>query len=630
MITDAKKTMVFFASVLFLSLSIPAEPTYRRVIERVTSLDPIEGSSVYAARAVSLCYETLLEYDYKARPYKLKPCLATSMPTVSSNGLVYTFTIDTNATFIADECFNGIERHVTAHDFVYSLKRLADARLSSSGYWLLDGRVAGINEFHNWTLDSSKISKFQSFNGTGTGSDKTHTSNTYPEVRGLRAVSDEILEIELIAPSPVFLWMLAMPYTAAVPYEAVEYYGTKFKEHPVGTGPYILENWQRNYKMTYRRNTLWRGWKTAGTGLDQEDSGFRFQVSGTSSNPQPSASNVERQTPNTEHNSALCTPHSALQGSVPYEKIVFPLIDDPSTQWLCFLAGELDLQGEIARDNWDQVIMADGSLNPELAQKGVVLHTMPTLEVAYIGLNMDDPILGKNKKLRQALNAAFDAAAWEKYYRGRVVRSEGPVPLHVAGAITNSLPYGRGLETAKKLLAEAGYPEGRDKITGRQLRLTLDLGKNTPDMRESTELIIAFMDRCGIELVPEYSNWPSFLKKVSERRAQMFRVAWVGDYPDAENFLQLFYGPNASPGPNRCNYSNPEFDRRYLEAMSTTDEAKRIEIYGELQKIIQEDSPWIFMNFAKAASLSHANLINYMPHDFSYGMEKHLRFANAE
>ena len=535
----------------------PSRAVFRRVIERVTSLDPVEAASVYAARCVALTYETLLEYDYEARPYRLKPCLATALPAVSDDGLTYTFTIDTNACFTADACFGEARtRPVSAEDFVYALKRLADAKVPSSGYWLLDGRVAGIEAFH----EASK------------GAAPTDYALDVP---GLRALSADTLQIRLAAPSPVFLWMLAMPYAAAVPREAVDFYGDRFREHPVGTGPYALESWRRNYKMTYCRNEAWRGWRDAGEGT--------------------------------------------------LAKIVFPLIDDPSTQWLAFLSGELDLQGEVPRDNWDQVVMPDGSLNPSLAARGIVLDTVPTLEVAYIGINMEDPLLGTNRFLRQALNAAFDAARWESYYRGRAAASNGPVPPQVAGATTNALPYGRGTEVAARLLEKAGYPGGRDPATGRRLRLTLDLGKTTQDMRESTELIVAFMDRCGIELVPEYSNWPTFLKKVSQRRSQLFRIAWVGDYPDAENFLQLFYGPNASPGPNRCNYANPEFDRLFREAMAATDEARRLELYGKLQEIVREDSPWIFMSFATSASLHHDSLLNYRPHDFPYGMEKHFR-----
>lgn len=542
---------------LLLAEGIP----FRRVIDRVASVDPADCASVFSARCCALVYETLLEYDYEARPYRLKPCLAASMPEVSPDGLTYTFTINTNVFFSADPCFGDPQsatgpsrRRLTAGDFVYSFKRLADSKTASSGYWIVEGKIAGIDAFH----------------AASAGAGPTDYSM---DVEGLVAETDDILKIKLTAPSPVFLWTLAMPYTAAVAREAVEYYGAEFRSHPVGTGPYLLSEWRRNYKMVFRRNAAWRGWRASGAAF--------------------------------------------------FDPIVFPLIDDPSTQWLAFLAGELDFMGEIARDNWDQVVMTDGTLNPALAANGVRMLSIPTLEVSYIGINMDDPVLGKNLKLRQALNAAFDTASWEAYYRGRSGKSNGPVPPHVAGAVTNDLPYGRGLDTARRLLAEAGYPDGRDPATGKRLRLTLDIGKTSQDIRESTELFVSFIARCGVEIVPEYSTWPAFLKKVSQRRSQMFRIGWVGDYPDAENFLQLFYGPNSSPGPNRCNYSNPRYDALFREAMAASSDSSRLELYGELQKMIQYDSPWIFLGFSRSASLVRDTVKNYLPHDFPYGMEKY-------
>ena len=573
-----------FSFFFLLSLYLPAAAgnaapaTYRRTIERVTSLDPIEAASVYAARCVGLVYEPLLEYAYEERPYALQPCLAKAMPEVSPDGLVYTFSIETNAFFTADPCFGvgadgaPLSRHVTAEDFVYSLKRLADAKLASSGYWLLDGRVEGIGAFR----EASK--------GEG-------PTDYGLDVPGLRAPAPDRLEIRLSVPSPVFLWQLAMPYTAAVPREAVEFYGDKFRDHPVGTGPYALAKWRRNYSLRFRRNPLWRGWKVPC------------------------------------HSSDSAVPCLAVFGEV-FSELYFPTIDDPSTQWLSFLAGELDLQGEIPRDNWDDVVAPDGTLSPAFAARGMTLERAPTLEVGYIGINMRDPLLGKNKKLRQALNAAFDQTRWERFNRGRAIASNGPVPPGVAGADTSPLPSGRGVEAAKRLLAEAGFPDGVDPSTGRRLRLVLDVGRTTQEMRESTELVVAFMDACGIELVPEYNSWPAFLKKVSEGRSQLFRIAWVGDYPDAENFLQLFYGPNASPGPNRCNYVNPEYDDLFRRAMAAPTEKERLELYGAMQRILKDDCPWIFVSHSVSAALVGPRVSGYRAHDFPYGMEKHLRLRN--
>lgn len=544
--------------------------TYRRTIERVASLDPAEAVSVYAARAVSLVYETLMEYDYEARPYRLIPGLARAWPAISSNGLDYTFTLDPAARFMPDPCFGTDAagrprgRPVTADDLVYSFKRLADARLASPGYWLLDGRVRGLDRFHQASRADDA------------------TDYDLP-VEGLAALDARTFRIGLAAPCPPFIWMLAMPYTAVVPREAVETYGRRFGEHPVGSGPYRLSEWRRNHRMVYDRVADWRGWRRGPAAFD---------------------------------------PAAPRQ---PFDRLVFPVMDDPSTRWLAFLAGELDLQGEIARDSWELVVDPRGSLRPGLARRGITLASMPTLEVAYIGINMDDPLLGTNRLLRQALNCAFDAPRWEAYYQGRVQAANGPVPPGVAGRLEAPAPYAYDPARARRLLAAAGYPGGRDPATGRRLRLVLDLGHTTQDMRESTELIVAFFERVGIDLVPDYHNWPAFLQKVAQRRSQLFRIGWVGDYPDAENFLQLFYGPNQSPGPNRSNYRHAAYDACYRQALAAAQPEERLRLMREMQAIIREDCPWIFIHFARAYSLVHRRVHHYRPHDFPYGMEKYLR-----
>jgi ABC-type transport system substrate-binding protein len=177
------------------------------------------------------------------------------------------------------------------------------------------------------------------------------------------------------------------------------------------------------------------------------------------------------------------------------------------------------------------------------------------------------------------------------------------------------------LELAKKLLDEAGWPGGKNRGTGERLSLTLELGRATQDVRESTELFCAFMARVGVKVEASYNTWPAFLKKVSRREAQMFRIGWVADTPDAENFLQLFYSPNVSPGPNRSNYVNADFDRLYEAARAERDETARNGLHAEMQVLLREECPWIFMNVSTAFSLAGPRVGNYLPHPFPYGME---------
>lgn len=548
------------------SLSATGEPTFRRALERVASLDPAQCASTYSSRLVHLVYETLYDYDYRRRPYQLIPGLAADMPKYSADRRTLVITLDPEAKFHDHPCFPGGKgRRITAADVVYSLKRLADSKNASPGSWLVLDTIAGMREYADATA--------------GKKTPKT-------TILGLSTVGERKVKIHLTRPVYQFVWYLAMSYTAIVPREAVEYYGEDFGRHAVGSGPYRLTSWRRNHQFRFHREKSWRGWRRG-----------------------PAAS-VEA-------------------GTQIFNVLEFNEISDASTQWLCFLNGELDFLGDISRDNWDVVIDSDG-LSDDLKKRGIELFSAPTLEVAYIGINMDDPVLGKNKALRQALNCAFDFETWSRFYNNRVECSQTPVPPMAGSFLDEPFAYACNIEKAKKLLEQAGYKDGIDPATGRRLELTLDIGRVTQDVRETTELLASFYAKVGIALRAQYHNWPAFLERVSERRSQMFRIGWVGDYPDAENFLQLFYGKNVSPGPNRTNYVNPKFDELYERACAETDAGRRTELWKEAQRIIREDCPWIFLHFPKAFSLTGKNLTGYAPSDFPYGTERYLRKKSGE
>ena len=311
-----------------------------------------------------------------------------------------------------------------------------------------------------------------------------------------------------------------------------------------------------------------------------------------------------------------------------FDTIRYLVVDDVSTQWLMFLKGELDMLGDISRDNWDAVIGADGKLDARLAAEGMTLYTMPTLEIMYMGFNMRDPVVGSNRKLRQALNAAFDYPAWEKFYNFRIVPAGGPVPQGVDGCIATPFEYFSDLEKAKKLIAEAGYPGGIDPATGRRLTLTLTIGRANQESREAGELTAAFYARIGVKLELQFMMWTAFLKAVDEGRVQMYRMGWVGDYPDAQNFLQLFHSSNVSPGPNHSCYRNDEYDRQYEAALAAADRESRNRHWRRCQEILREDCPWVFTHGTKSASLVRKRVQNYVPSDFPYGNERYYRVGD--
>ncbi|HQQ04883.1 MAG TPA: ABC transporter substrate-binding protein [Kiritimatiellia bacterium] len=526
---------------------------FRSSTTRIRGFDPVRAGDVASQLAMGKVYEGLLQYSYLDRPYRLEPLLAEEMPDVSPDGLVFTFRLKRGVHFHDDPCFPGGKgRELTAEDFIYSIKRAADKKNLSTGWWAFNGRIQGLNEFREAAAGESP------------------TDYSVP-VAGLTAPDPHTLQITLTRPFPQLLWILAMPYAYAVPREAVEYYGENFVSHPVGTGPFILSEWRRNYRLEYRRNPAWHG------------------------------------------------------GAPGLERIVEYMIGDSSTRWLAFLTGQLDFYKDISHDNWDVIFRDGGRLAPELAARGIRASGIAGLDTYYIGFNMDDPVVGHNKKLRKALTCAFDSEAWIKYYNHRVTRARGPIPPGVEGYSDEPALHPYDLEKARKLLAEAGWPDGRDPQTGKRLELTLELGQTDTEIRESTELFIGFMDKLGVVINPSYNNKPAFFKKIEQREAQMFRLSWFADYPDAENFLQLFYGPNASPGPNRVNYRRPEYDRLYEEIRVMQEGPERKELYRRMAAMVEEDCPWIFMHHPMTYVLHHDRLRNYAPHDFPYGMEKHFR-----
>lgn len=309
-----------------------------------------------------------------------------------------------------------------------------------------------------------------------------------------------------------------------------------------------------------------------------------------------------------------------------FDTIRYLVVDDASTKWLMFLKGELDFLSEVSRDNWDAVVDANGNLDPKLYARGIRMYSNSTLESIYIGMNMRDPVLGPNRKLRQALNAAFDYPRWEKFYSGRIVQSTGPVPPGVVeGRLETPFAYSFNIEKARQLMVEAGYPNGIDPTTGRRLTLTLAIGRASQDTREIGELLAAFYDRIGIRLELSFHTWNAFLKAVDEGRVQLFNMGWVGDYPDAENFLQLFHSKNMSPGPNHANYVNPAYDREYDLAMMAETAVERNRHWLKCQEILREDCPWVFTHFNLVNSLVGPRVGNYIPSCFPYGQEQYFK-----
>ena len=554
------------------------EMRYFGSTSRIRGFDPVTSADVPSAHAIYKVYEGLYEYEYLVRPYAVRPMLAEGMPEISPDGLTYTFRIRKGVKFIDDPCFpDGKGREVTADDFVYSWKRVADVKTKSNCYWIFEGHVVGLDEYHQ-----KSISKGVSYD---------------EPVEGINALDRYTLQVKLLKPYPQLIWILTMSYTFAVPREAVERYGEEFLNHPVGTGAFVVSDWRfRNYRIVYRRNPAYHGdfYPTRGEPEDKAK-GFLDDAG----------------------------------KPIPFlDEITQYVISDNSTEWLMFLNGQIASAG-ISRDNFSAVITPQRGLTADLKAKGIRLETAPELWTEYIGFNMEDPVVGmskdpdtnlKHRKLRQALAYSFDSEKWVEFWNRRMIPANSPIPPGMAGHDDKRpLPYAYNLEKARQLIAEAGYPDGIDPKTGRRLTLTVELrSASEPQERQSFDLLADFVSKIGVELKPSYNNFPEFLKKMERKQQQMFNLGWVADYPDAENYLQLFTTKSVSPGPNHTNYSDPEFDRLYDKATVMQDSPERTELYRKMAEMIVEDSPWILLDYPLAFGLQRNWLKNYKFHAFPY------------
>lgn len=532
---------------------------------RCRTLDPIHADDSASRNLCGAVYDTLLAYDYLARPYRLVPSMLAELPKHNADYSEYRFKLRDDLRFPDHEGIPG--GAVTAKDVKFSLLRLADGRNHSPLYWMVRDKIRGIDDFNRWSL-RVPAGDFSIYDR---------------EVPGIVIHNDREFSIRLIKPDPRFLYLLATPNTGIVSRRAVECFGGDFARHPVGSGPFVLESWVANHKLVLRRNPEYRPEFFRGA---------------------KSPADRERPLP-------LC------------DRIEILMVRQPMTSWMMFLQGDLDINA-LDKDNLSLVVAPNGRPVKALEERGVRLLRVPEFEIRYIGFNFNDPVLGKNLKLRQALSLAYDVSARVRYTGGQLIPAQGPLPEGVAGydpAYRN--PYARvDVEKAKQFLDEAGYRNGIG-ADGKPLKLNFDMTGNGPFYRQVGELAAADFAKLGIEVTPVMNNKPRFFEKLKRGELQLFYLSWIGDYPDAENFFQLFYSGNVS-GCNRTGFSDPDFDRMYEAAAAMPDSPERIELFRRMTRYLGEKCVWIYEGIPVSCQLCHDWLENYVPHDFPYDRLKYL------
>ncbi|MBC75503.1 MAG: hypothetical protein CME64_05750 [Halobacteriovoraceae bacterium] len=539
------------------------------VESKVKGLDPINTGDTYSSTEVARVYEGLLQYHYLKRPYELIPNLAKEMPKVSKDELTYTFKLKEGVLFHDNKCFkDGKGREMVAEDVVYSFKRLADPRNNAIGWWILDGKLEGLNE---WREKQKRLEK----------------TNYDEEVSGLKALDKYTVQFKLKEKSPQFLYALPMTYTMVVPREAVEHYGKEFLNNPVGTGPFMTDTYTQSNKIVYHKNPNYRKETYPSEGTPEDKAAGLLEDAGK---------------------------------TLPLvEKLVVVIQPESQPRWLSFEKGKLDYIS-IPKDNFETVVAPNKGVTEEYAKKGIVLQISPDLDVTYIAFNHEDPLFKDNVKLKQALSLAYDREkSNELFYNGNGILAQTPIPPGIAGYDKDyKNPYMQyNLEKAKKLLTEAGYPRGK----GLPVIKYDTLAKTVS--RQMGEFFKKQMAKIGVNVQVVTNTWPQLTEKVHKRQTQTYGMAWVGDYPDAENFLQLLYGPNSSPGPNGSNFNDPGFNKLFDKATKMQPSPLRAKLYEELAQKYSEKVPWILGVHRTSFVVKHGWLENYKFSTFNYGNVKY-------
>ncbi|MCS7000294.1 MAG: ABC transporter substrate-binding protein [Bacteroidota bacterium] len=498
----------------------------------IASLDPAQASYQAAIWAGTQLFNGLVEFDSLLRP---TPALAVRW-SVDSTLRRWRFVLRKDVWFHEDPCFGSQRsRRCTAEDVRYSIERILDARTRSPGLWVFLDRLEGAREFH----------------------DATRRGDNPGHCRGIRVLDDTTVEFVLSHPFAPFLSLLAMPYAWIVPREAVEYYGDRFGEHPVGTGPFRIGWWKQDRELVLLRND--RYWR-------RDENG----------------------------------------GRLPYLRAVqISFIRDQRTEFAEFRRGHLDLLTSLDPAFAAVVLQLDGTLCPAYRGRFRLL-TAPALSTEYYGILLDTTlaagktsVLAHSRLVRQALNYAIDRERIVRYVlRGTAVPAHGVLPP--AFRIEQTECYRYDPDRARRLLAEAGFPEGKGLPS---LRLVLGTSVRSLSVAEVVQQQWA---EIGVRVELQQVEFPRLLAMVRAGELALWRTSWVADYPDAENFLALFVSSNLAPnGPNTTRYRNDRADALYRSAIATGDTAVQRKRYREMERIVVDDAPWVFLYHGRLVRLVH-------------------------
>lgn len=566
------------------------------------TLDPVRVSDTVSNSIASNLHDTPYEYHYLKRPLQLVPSMATEMPVYATEMFrgkkvhTFQFSIQKGLRYQDDECFSGGRgREIRIDDIIFSMKRAADPGENAFGYPLLTGHLLGFDEF------SEGIKKIRIEKAEAGDLEESVRQYLKQDLPGIVRVNDYTLKLRLVDAYPQVIYFFSLSVGAPVPAECFYYYdGQKhngsrrptYDRHPVASGPYLLDEWHSNYRMVLKKNPAYRKTDRYPHSGEEEDANIGLL-----------------------ENAGVELPI--------VDEFRFQIIKAGPTIWTLFDQGYLDRAG-IPREVFDQVIVDQG-LSERYIERGVRLDTAVDVSTYWWYFNMKDPVVGSNRRLRQAISLAVDREELiARFLNDRGVVAHSIIPPGIEGYTKDfKNPYSAyDLKKAKRLLAEAGYPGGVDPKTGKPLHLTLTLVAS----QGATTMYRYYIDqlsRINVNLEIEQLDWPTVLEKKMNKSFQMIHGGWHADYPDPQNFMQLFYGPNVASTYNENHYRNSEFDTLYRRMRSMPPGPDRESIIRKMNEIVARDAHVVFLYHPVSYGLSHQWVSPLKPHPINTNQLKY-------
>jgi len=533
--------------------------------------DPVRISDVYSATVIEGIFERLLTYDYLARPSKLVPMLAESMPEVADNGKTYTFRLKKGIYFAPDPAFKGQKRELVAQDVVYTYLRFMDPKNRAPYAFLLEGKIVGLDEH---TEAAKKSGKF----------------DYDAKISGMEAVDRYTVRFRLKETDYNFLFVAAHTSLGIVAREAIEAYPDDTMAHPVGTGPYMLKSWVRRSKIVLESNPEYRGftWDFAPSEPAAWDEQLVKDMRGKS---MPQAGKVE-----------------------------ITVIEEAQSRWLAFQQKQLDYFA--LPDTFAPNALEGAELKPNLAAEGIRLFRAPDPDMTYTAFNFRDPVLGGFSKekiaLRRAMAMAYNIDDEIKVVRkGQAVALQMPIPAGVIGHDPNYRSVNQyDPATANKLLDYFGYKKGKDGWRtlpdGKPLLIRLATEPQSTQ-RELDEVWQKSLAAIGVRMEQAVAPFVDNVQASKACKLMMWGQGWIADYPDGDNFLQLLYGPNTGQSNNGC-YESAAYDKLYRASRAIPDSPERNHLYLEMTRQMEVDAAW---------SLHVSRMRNELIRPWILGYKKH-------